>query len=64
MKQIGFGRPEKLPCLPIFVKSLYTIMFLITLWQFVQDKKERRQSSAVADMVAPLQVTVGAATPG
>ncbi|XP_077295229.1 piezo type mechanosensitive ion channel component [Arctopsyche grandis] len=63
MKQIGFGRPDKLPCLPIFVKSLYTTMFMITLWQFVQDKKERKQSTAIADIVAPLQVTVGAATP-
>lgn len=62
LAQIGFDKVKVLPCNPLLVKCLYTVMFWITLRQYVQERKEARQSSALADMVAPLQVTVGTAT--
>lgn len=61
LAQIGFQKVKVLPCNPLLVKCLYTVMFWITLRQYVQERKEARQSSALADMVAPLQVTVGTA---
>ncbi|XP_057662849.1 piezo-type mechanosensitive ion channel component isoform X6 [Diorhabda carinulata] len=60
--EIGFKKPEGLPCIPLLVKSLYTVMFWITLRQYMHEKMEEKQTSALADMVAPLQVTVGTAT--
>ncbi|XP_018574920.1 piezo-type mechanosensitive ion channel component isoform X3 [Anoplophora glabripennis] len=61
LEEIGFVKMRILPCLPLYIKCLYTIMFWITLRQYMQERKEQRQSSALADMVAPLQVTVGTA---
>lgn len=61
LEEIGFKKPEGPACIPLLVKSLYTVMFWITLRQYMQEKMEKRQTSALADMVAPLQVTVGAA---
>lgn len=60
--QIGFQKVTVLPCNPLLVKCLYTVMFWITLRQYIQERREARQTSALADMVAPLQVTVGTAT--
>lgn len=37
-------------------------MFWITLRQLIQESRLQKQKSTLADMVAPLQVTVGAAT--
>lgn len=62
LAQIGFVKVTVLPCKPLLVKCLYTMMFWITLRQFMQERQEAKQSSALADMVAPLQVTVGTAT--
>lgn len=62
LEEIGFQKITSYPCVPLFVKSLYTIMFWVTLRQFMQERMEERQTSALADMVAPLQVTVGTAT--
>lgn len=39
-------------------------MFWITLRQYNQERWEARNSSTIADMVAPLQIGVGAATTG
>nr|CAD7203170.1 unnamed protein product [Timema douglasi] len=64
LKQIGFVKALYLPIRPILVKSLYTIMFWTTLRQFMQERFEQRSSSTLEDMVAPLQITVGAATRG
>ncbi|CAH1175750.1 unnamed protein product [Phaedon cochleariae] len=61
LKEIGFERVGNLPCLPLIVKCLYTVMFWVTLRQYMQERMEARQKSALADMVAPLQVTVGTA---
>lgn len=37
-------------------------MFWITMRQYMQERRETRSHSAVANMIAPLQVTVGTAT--
>lgn len=62
LAQVGFQKITVLPCNPLLVKCLYTLMFWVTLRQYMQERQEARQSSALADMVAPLQVTVGTAT--
>jgi hypothetical protein len=61
LAQIGFQKITVLPCNPLLVKCLFTGMFWITLRQYVQERKAERQNNALADMAAPLQVTVGAA---
>lgn len=62
LAQFGFVKVHTLPCNPLLVKCLFTVMFWIALRQYMHEKKEQRQNSAIADMVAPLQVTVGTAT--
>lgn len=62
LAEIGFVKVTTYPCAPLFVKSLYTVMFWVTLRQFMQERLEAKQTSALADMAAPLQVTVGTAT--
>lgn len=62
LRQIGFIKDPCLPCLTLLMKSIFTLMFWITLRQLAQERKQQRQSSTLADMVAPLQVTLGAAT--
>lgn len=54
LAEVGFEKIEHYPCVPLFVKSLYTIMFWVTLRQFMQERMEAKQTSALADMVAPL----------
>lgn len=61
LAEIGFVKMEHLPCVPLIVKCAYTVMFWITLRQYMQEHMEKKKSSALADMVAPLQVTVGTA---
>ncbi|XP_044750779.1 piezo-type mechanosensitive ion channel component isoform X3 [Coccinella septempunctata] len=61
LKQIGFEKIRVLPFDSLAVKCLFTGMFWITLRQYMQERIAERQSSALADMVAPLQVSVGAA---
>ncbi|XP_025831153.1 piezo-type mechanosensitive ion channel component [Agrilus planipennis] len=58
LAQIGFQKVTELPCNPLLVKCLYTAMFWITLRQYMQERKEAQRSNTLADMVAPLQVTV------
>ncbi|XP_070500560.1 piezo-type mechanosensitive ion channel component isoform X4 [Chironomus tepperi] len=62
LPQIGFIKYPHFPIGPIMLKSLFTVMFLSSLRQMVQEKQAERQTTALADMVAPLQLTVGAAT--
>lgn len=62
MSQIGFIRNIEAPYKSLVIKCLYTVMFWITLRQFMKERIEARQSSALADMVAPVQLTVGTAT--
>jgi piezo-type mechanosensitive ion channel component 1/2 len=60
--QIGFIKYPHYPIGPIIVKSLFNVVFLSSLRQMLQERATERQSTAFADMVAPLQLTVGAAT--
>lgn len=61
LAQIGIIKYREYPCGPLILKSLFTAMFWITLRQMIQEKRAQRKSSALADMVAPLQVTVSPA---
>lgn len=62
LRQIGFIKDPCLPCRHLLMESIFTLMFWITLRQLAQERRHQRQSSTLADMVAPLQVTLGAAT--
>ncbi|XP_049832005.1 piezo-type mechanosensitive ion channel component isoform X1 [Schistocerca gregaria] len=64
LKQIGFEKPDGLACEPLLIKIAYTVMFWITLRQYMQEKFEQRSTSALHDLAAPLQVTVNTATSG
>ncbi|CAG9784245.1 unnamed protein product [Diatraea saccharalis] len=64
LRQIGVGRSEGEPCVPLLIKSLFTCMFWVTLRQRVQEIRQRRQSAVITDMAAPLQLTVSAAASG
>ncbi|XP_026726944.1 piezo-type mechanosensitive ion channel component isoform X3 [Trichoplusia ni] len=61
LRQIGVGRSSGEPCVPLLIKSLFTCMFWVTLRQRIQDMRQRRQSTVITDMAAPLQLTVSAA---
>ncbi|CAH0602965.1 unnamed protein product [Chrysodeixis includens] len=61
LRQIGLGRTTGEPCVPLLIKSLFTCMFWVTLRQRIQDVRQRRQSTVITDMAAPLQLTVSAA---
>uniref|UniRef100_A0A336MKE4 CSON001936 protein n=1 Tax=Culicoides sonorensis TaxID=179676 RepID=A0A336MKE4_CULSO len=62
LEQIGIIRFREYPCRSLILKSMFTGMFWITLRQMIQEKKAERKSSTLADMVAPLTVTVSPAT--
>uniref|UniRef100_A0A2H1X0Q2 SFRICE_003784 n=1 Tax=Spodoptera frugiperda TaxID=7108 RepID=A0A2H1X0Q2_SPOFR len=61
LHQIGLGRVEGEAFVPLLIKSLFTCMFWVTLRQRIQDIRQRRQSSVIADMAAPLQLTASTA---
>ncbi|KAL0894989.1 hypothetical protein ABMA27_013468 [Loxostege sticticalis] len=61
LRQLGLGRTEGEPCVPLMIKSLFTCMFWVTLRQRVADIRQRRQSAVITDMAAPLQLTVSTA---
>lgn len=62
LPQIGFIKYLHYPIAPIVVKSVFTVMFWASLRQMLQERALERKSSTFAEMVAPLQLTVGAAT--
>ncbi|XP_055851574.1 piezo-type mechanosensitive ion channel component isoform X3 [Episyrphus balteatus] len=65
LQQIGLERPSEnqvQPCIPLIVKTSFLLMFWVTLRQFFKEKNERKTHNTLADMVAPLQVSVSAAT--
>lgn len=61
LKEIGFEKALVLPVKPLLAKVLFTTIFWTTLRQFMHERQESRQTSALADMV---QVTVDSATQG
>ncbi|XP_061515018.1 piezo-type mechanosensitive ion channel component isoform X24 [Anopheles gambiae] len=62
LEQLGFVRRTEYPIVPLLVKSLFTTMFWISLRQLIQEKQTERRESMIANMAAPLQLPVGAAT--
>lgn len=62
LDQIGFVRYPNFPCVPILLKTLYTCVFWVTMRQYFYEREIARQSSALAHLAAPFQVTVSAAT--
>ncbi|XP_035907443.1 piezo-type mechanosensitive ion channel component isoform X16 [Anopheles stephensi] len=62
LEEVGFVRRTEYPCVPLLVKSLFTTMFWISMRQLIQEKQTERRESMIANMAAPLQVPVGAAT--
>ncbi|CAB0020612.1 unnamed protein product, partial [Nesidiocoris tenuis] len=61
LKQIGFSKSKHFPLKPLLFKTLFTMMFWVTLKQYNQEKWEARNQSALADIAAPLQIGVGTA---
>ncbi|XP_034101592.1 piezo-type mechanosensitive ion channel component isoform X7 [Drosophila albomicans] len=64
LQQIGFERPienHMRPCVPLIVKTAFVLMFWVTSRQFFKEKRDRRRDSTLADIIAPLQITVGSA---
>ncbi|XP_065355463.1 piezo-type mechanosensitive ion channel component [Calliphora vicina] len=62
LKQIGFERPQEngmQPCIPLIVKASFLLMFWVTLRQFFKEKTDKRRDSTLADIFAPLQLSVG-----
>lgn len=61
-EEIGFVRYSTYPCLPLLLKTLFTISFWLTLRQMIYETTLDRQTSTLAHLAAPFQVTVSAAT--
>lgn len=62
LDQIGFVRFAEYPGIPILKKTLFTCVFWMTMRQFFYEREIAHQSSALAHLAAPLQVSVSAAT--
>lgn len=62
MAQIGFVRYTEWPCNSILLKTLFTVVFWITMRQHFYEKEIKQQSSTLAHLAAPIQVSVNAAT--
>lgn len=46
------------PCIPLIVKTSFLLMFWVTLRQFFKEKNDKRRDSTLADIFAPLQLSV------
>ncbi|XP_071441072.1 piezo-type mechanosensitive ion channel component [Hetaerina americana] len=64
LAQIGFIKPKYLPFKPILIKSLYTVMFWITLRQYSQERWELKNaaSTVVGVTAEPFVISVTTAT--
>lgn len=62
LEQIGFKRYRTYPCIPLLLKTLFTITFWLTLRQMKYEDTLQRRSSTLAHLAAPFHVTVSAAT--
>lgn len=62
LAQIGFIRYRTYPCVPLLLKTLFTVTFWLTLRQTKYEDTLRRQSSTLAHLAAPFHLTVTAAT--
>lgn len=62
LAQIGFIRYRTHPCVPLLLKTLFTMTFWLTLRQMKYEETLDRQKSTLAHLAAPFHVTVSAAT--
>lgn len=62
MAQIGFVRYAEYPCKAILLKTLFTVVFWMTMRQHFYEQEIKQQSSTLAHLAAPIQVSVTAAT--
>lgn len=62
LAQIGFIRYRTYPCVPLLLKTLFTVTFWLTLRQTKYEDTLQRQSSTLAHLAAPFHLTVTAAT--
>lgn len=62
LAQIGFIRYRTYPCIPLLLKTLFTMTFWLTLRQMKYEESLDRQTSTLAHLAAPFHVTVSAAT--
>lgn len=62
LAQIGFIRYTTYPCVPLLLKTLFTLTFWFTLRQMKYEATVDRQVSTLAHLAAPFHVTVSAAT--
>lgn len=62
LAQIGFVRYKTYPCLPLLLKTLFTMTFWLTLRQMKYEASLDKHTSTLAHLAAPFQVTVSAAT--
>lgn len=46
------------PCVPLIVKTSFLLMFWVTMRQFFKEKTDKRRDSTLADMFAPLHLSV------
>ncbi|XP_011312853.1 piezo-type mechanosensitive ion channel component 1 isoform X3 [Fopius arisanus] len=62
LSELGFSKSDQMNSYHLIVKSAFMMMFWITLRQYMSEKQREQRSSTLRDMVAPLHVTVSAAT--
>lgn len=62
LAQIGFIRYTTYPCVPLLLKTLFTVTFWLTLRQMKYEATLDRQNSTLTHLAAPFHVTVSAAT--
>lgn len=62
MAQIGFVRYAEYPCKAILLKTLFTVVFWMTMRQHFYEREIKQQSSTLAHLASPIQVSVNAAT--
>ncbi|XP_063977086.1 piezo-type mechanosensitive ion channel component isoform X4 [Diachasmimorpha longicaudata] len=62
LSELGFSKTDQLSSYHLIVKCAFMAMFWITMRQYMSEKIRDQRSSTLRDMVAPLHVTVSAAT--
>lgn len=62
MTEIGFPKTNELSSWHLVVKCGFLTMFWVTMRQYMAERRQKRQASALRDMVAPLHVSMTAAT--
>ncbi|XP_057329611.1 piezo-type mechanosensitive ion channel component isoform X5 [Microplitis mediator] len=62
MSEVGFPNSTELKSWHLMVKCGFMVMFWITMRQYMSERHQARQTSALRDMIAPLRVSLSAAT--